>query len=59
MDSPDSLPFQGQTIQTDGPDKKAPEVSTMLIPPLEPGAVGTIPKDNQMKLNPMPKEEKG
>ena len=59
LDLIDSLPFQGLTIQTDGPDKKTPEVLTTLIPPLELEAVGTIPKDNQTKLNPIPKEEEG
>ena len=43
LNSVDSLPFQGLTIQTDEPDKKAPEVLTILIPPIEPGAVGTVP----------------
>ena len=57
LDSVDSLPFQGLTIWTDRPDEKAPEVLTILIPPIEPGAVGTIPKDNQVKLNPILKEE--
>ena len=57
LDLVDSLPYQGLTIWTDGPDKKAPEVSTISIPPIEPGAVGAIPKDNQAKLNPIPKEE--
>ena len=47
------------TIWTNEPDEKVPEVLTTSIPPLEPGAVGTIPKDNQMKLNPIPKEEEG
>ena len=28
-----------------------------MIPPVEPGAMGTIPKDDQAKLNPIPKEE--
>ena len=37
----------------------APEVLTPLISQLEPGAVGTISKDDQMKLNPIPKEEEG
>ena len=46
LDLVDSLPFQGLTIQTDGPGEKALEVSTTSIPPLEPGAVGTIPKDD-------------
>ena len=32
-------------------------VSNTLIPPLEHGAVGTIPKDDQTKLNPIPEEE--
>ena len=53
----DSLPFQGLTIQTDRPGKKAPEALTTSIPPLESGAVGTIPKDDQTKLNPIPEEE--
>ena len=53
----DSLPFQGLTIGTDEPDEKALEVSTIPIPPTEPGAVGTIPKDDQAKLIPIPEEE--
>ena len=59
LDLVDSLPFQGMTIKTDGPDEKALEVSTTLIPPLEPGAVGTIQKDVLLKLNAIPKEEEG
>ena len=57
LDSVDSLPFQGLTIQTDRPDKKALEVSTTLILLLEQGAVGTAPKDGQTELNTVPKEE--
>ena len=45
------------TIQTDGLDKKAPEVLTTPIPPLEQGAVGTAPKDSQTKVDTVPKEE--
>ena len=51
-----SLPFQGLKIQPDKMDKKAPEVSTTLIPPLEQGAVGTAAKDGQTKLDTVPKE---
>ena len=40
----DSIPFKDLTIQTDRPDKKALEVSTSLIAPLEQGAVGTAQK---------------
>ena len=57
LNSVDTLPFQGLTIQTDEPDKKAPEVSTIPIPPTEPEAVRTIPKDDQAKLNLIPEEE--
>ena len=57
LNSVDSLPFQSLTIWTDEPDKEAPEVSTIPISPIEPGAVGTIPKDDQAKLNPIPKGE--
>ena len=59
MDSVDSLPFHGLTIWTDRPDEKALEVLTTSMPPLELGEVGTIPKDTQMKLTPIPKEEEG
>ena len=59
LNSVDSLPFQGLTIWTDKPDKKAPEVLTTLIPPIEPGTMETIPKDDQAKLNPIPKEGGG
>ena len=44
-------------IQTNRPDKKAPEILTTLIAPLEQGAVGTAPKDSQTKLDAVPKEE--
>ena len=44
-------------IQTDGLDKKVLEVLTTLILPLEWGAVGTAPKDGQIKLDTVPKEE--
>ena len=30
---------------------------TISIPPIEPGAVGTIPNDDQVKLSPIHKEE--
>ena len=33
-------------IKTDRPGKKALEVSTSLIPPLEPGAIGTTLKED-------------
>ena len=46
VDSVDTLPFQNLMIKTNGPDEKAPEVSTTLIPPLEPGAIGTTPKED-------------
>ena len=57
MDPVDSIPIKDLMIQTDGLDKKAPEVSTTPIPPLEQGAVGTAPKDGQIKLGTIPKEE--
>ena len=57
MDLVGSLPFQGLMIQTDKTDEKALEVSTIPIPPLEQGAVGTAPKDGQTKLDTIPKEE--
>ena len=53
----DSIPFKNLMIQTNGPDKKAPEVSTTPIRPLEQGAVGKAPKNNQTKLNTVPEEE--
>ena len=53
----DSLPFQGLQIQPDKMDKKALEVSTTPIPPLEQGALGTAPKDGQTELDTVPKEE--
>ena len=57
LDPVDSIPFDNLMIQTDGPDKKAPEVSTTPIPPPEQGAVGTATKDGQTKLDVVPKEE--
>ena len=57
LDPVDSIPFKDLMIQTDGLDKKALEVSTTLIPPLEQGAVGTTPKDGQTKLDTVPEEE--
>ena len=44
-------------IQIDGPDKKALQVWTTPIPPLEQGAVGTAPIDSQTKLDTVPEEE--
>ena len=38
-------------------DKKVPEVSTTLIPPLKQTAVGTAQKDGQTKLDTVPEEE--
>ena len=35
-------------IKTDRPDDQAPEVSTTLIPPLEPEAIGTTPKEDSI-----------
>ena len=55
LDSVDSIPFDKLTIQTDGLDKKAPEVSTTLIPPPEQGAVGTAITDGQTKLDIVPR----
>ena len=57
LDSVDFLPFQGLTIQTNRPDDKAPDILTISIPSIDPEAMGTIPKDHQVKLNPIPKEE--
>ena len=57
LDPVDSIPFDKLMIQTDGLDKKAPEVSTTPIPPPEQGAVGTATKDGQTKLDIVPKEE--
>ena len=57
LDPVDSIPFDKFMIQTDGPDKKAPEVSTTLIPPPEQGALGTATKDGQTKLDVVPTEE--
>ena len=57
LDPVDSIPFDKLMIQTDGPDKKAPEVSTTLIPPPEQGAVGQATKDGQTKLDVVPEEE--
>ena len=51
------LPFQSLKIQPDKIDKKAPEVSTTPIPPLEQGVVGTAPKDGISKLDMVPKEQ--
>ena len=44
-------------IQTDGLDKKAPEILNTPIALLEQGAVGTAPKDSQTKLGTVAKEE--
>ena len=57
LDPVDSIPFDKLMIQTDGPDKKAPEVSTTLIPPPEHGEVGTATTDGQTKLDIVPEEE--
>ena len=57
LDQVASIPFKDLTIQTDGPDKKALEVLTTPIAPLEQGAVETAPKDGQTKLDTVPKEE--
>ena len=57
LDPVDSIPFKDLMIQADGPDKKALEVSTTPIPPLEQGAVGTAPKDGQTKLDAVPNKE--
>ena len=56
LDPVDSIPFDKLMIQTDGPDKKALEVSTTPIPPPEKGAVGTAITDGQTKLDLVPKE---
>ena len=53
----DYIPLKDLMIQTDGLDKKALEVSTTPIAPLEQGAVGTALKDSQTKLDTVPKEE--
>ena len=57
LDPVDSIPFKDLMIQTDGLDKKAPEVSTTSIPQLEQGAVQTASKDGQTKLDTVPKEK--
>ena len=57
MDPVDSIPFEKLMIQTDGPDKKALEVSTTLIPLPEQGAVEIAITDSQTKLDIVPKEE--
>ena len=57
LDPVDSIPFKDMMIQTDELDKKALEVLTTPIPPLEQGAVGTAPTDGQTKLDTVPKEE--
>ena len=57
LDPVDSIPFDKLTIQTDGPDKKALEVSATLIPPPEQAAVGTAITGGQTKLDIVPKEE--
>ena len=44
-------------IQTDRPDKKTPDILTTLVPPLEKGAVGTVPNEDQTKSNTIPEEE--
>ena len=54
----DSICLKDLMIQTDGLDKKVPEVSTTLIPLTKQGAVGTAPKDGQTKLDTIPKEDK-
>ena len=56
-DSVDSIPFHGLKIWTDGPDKKAPEVSTASNLPLEQGEEGTAPKEGQPKLDAIIEEE--
>ena len=53
----DSIPFKDLTLQTKGLDKKTPEVLTTPIPPIQQGTVGTPPKDEQTKLDTIPKEE--
>ena len=35
----------------DEQDVKAPEVSSTLVPPPEPGMIGMVPKDNSKKLD--------
>ena len=57
LDPVDSIPFDKLTIQTDRLDKKAPEVSTTLIPLPEQGVVGTAITNGQTKLDVVPKEE--
>ena len=57
MDLLGSLPFQSLKIQPDKTEKKALEVSTTPIPPLQQGAVGTAPKDRISKLDMIPKEQ--
>ena len=57
LDPVDSIAFDKLMIQTDGPDKKAPEVSSTLIPLPEQEAVGTTITDDQTKLDVVPKED--
>ena len=57
LDPVDSIPFKDLMVQTDRPDKKAQEVLTTLILPLEQGAVATASKDGQTKLDAVPEKE--
>ena len=57
LDPVDCIPFDKLMIQTDGPDKKALEVSTTPIPLPEQAAVGTAIIDGQTKLDVVPEEE--
>ena len=52
-----SLPFQNLKVRPDKMDKKAPEISTTLIPSLEQGVVGIAPKHGIPKLDMVPKEQ--
>ena len=45
-DSVDTLTFQNLTIKMNRLDEKAPEVLTTLVPPPEPGAIGTTLKED-------------
>ena len=45
------------TLKMDKQDVKALEVSSTLLPPPEPGVIGTVLKDNLKKLDTIPEEE--
>ena len=47
-DSVDTPPFQNLTIKMNRLDEKAPEVSTTLVSPIEPGVIGTTPKEDSI-----------